>query len=76
MFYLFSASNPQNYFTKRDRLCGEIFLEYTIQRFDFVKKNKASNPEQEDTDHHQDHSKIKKEEKTTSGKKRCQGSIL
>ena len=38
LFSFFSATNPQNYFSKRDRLCGEIFLEYTVQRFDFIKE--------------------------------------
>jgi len=38
----FTASNPQNYFSKRDRLCGEIYLEYTVQRFDEVKSSLRS----------------------------------
>ena len=50
-----SASNPQNYFSKRDQLCGEIYLEYTIQRFEPIKQNRNSNPDEnhegEDGDH-------------------------
>ena len=32
LIFLFSASNP-NYFTKREALCGDVHLKYTILRF-------------------------------------------
>jgi hypothetical protein len=65
---IISASNPQNYFSKRDRLCGEIYLEFTVQRFELVKQKGDSNLDPGHEEDHNEHAGHKAEEKTTTGK--------